>query len=55
LPELNPGKPLVTCDNHGEIRKSPVFGPPCDAPDVVSLAENLPGDLLYSEQIGASA
>jgi len=35
-----------------------VFGPTCDALDVVSLAENLPddlqlGDLLYSEQIGA--
>ena len=35
-----------------------VFGPTCDALDVVSLAENLPedlelDDLLYSEQIGA--
>jgi ornithine decarboxylase len=35
-----------------------VFGPTCDALDVVSMAENLPtnlelGDLLYSEQIGA--
>ena len=35
-----------------------VFGPTCDALDVVSLAENLPddlqlGDFLYSEQIGA--
>ena len=35
-----------------------VFGPTCDALDVVSLAEQLPadlqlGDLLYSEQIGA--
>ena len=35
-----------------------VFGPPCDALDVVSMAEELPGDLqlgdlLYSEQIGA--
>ena len=35
-----------------------VFGPTCDALDVVSLAEELPGDLqlgdlLYSEQIGA--
>jgi ornithine decarboxylase len=35
-----------------------VFGPTCDALDVVSLAENLPdnlqlGDLLYSENIGA--
>ena len=35
-----------------------VFGPTCDALDVVSMAENLPrnlqlSDLLYSEQIGA--
>jgi len=35
-----------------------IFGPTCDALDVVSMAENLPaglqlGDLLYSEQIGA--
>ena len=35
-----------------------VFGPTCDALDVVSLAESLPtnlerGDLLYSENIGA--
>ena len=35
-----------------------VFGPTCDALDVVSLAEEMPGDLqlgdlLYSEQIGA--
>ena len=35
-----------------------VFGPTCDALDVVSLAEELPadlelGDLLYSENIGA--
>ena len=35
-----------------------VFGPTCDALDVVSMAENLPtnlelDDLLYSEQIGA--
>jgi len=35
-----------------------VFGPTCDALDVVSMAENLPGDLqlgdlLYSENIGA--
>lgn len=53
MQELNPDKPLVTCDNHEEIRKSSVFGPTCDALDVVSMAENLPGDLLYSEQIGA--
>jgi ornithine decarboxylase len=35
-----------------------IFGPTCDALDVVSMAEHLPdnlelGDLLYSEQIGA--
>jgi ornithine decarboxylase len=35
-----------------------VFGPTCDALDVVSMAEELPGDLqlgdlLYSEHIGA--
>jgi len=35
-----------------------VFGPTCDALDVISMAEELPadlqrGDLLYSEQIGA--
>jgi ornithine decarboxylase len=35
-----------------------VFGPTCDALDVVSVAEELPidlklGDLLYSENIGA--
>ena len=53
MQELNPYKPLVTCDNHEEIRKSSVFGPMCDALDVVSMVENLPGDLLYSEQIGA--
>jgi ornithine decarboxylase len=45
------------------FRKGPteicsVFGPTCDALDVVSMAENLPadlelGDLLYSENIGA--
>ena len=34
-----------------------VFGPTCDALDVVSMAENLPelerGDFVYSENIGA--
>jgi len=45
------------------FRKGPtqicsVFGPTCDALDVISMAEELPtdlqlGDLLYSEQIGA--
>jgi ornithine decarboxylase len=41
----------------GPTRISSVFGPTCDALDVVSMAENLPdlqlGDLVYSEQIGA--
>jgi ornithine decarboxylase len=34
-----------------------VFGPTCDALDVVSMAENLPdlerGDFVYSKNIGA--
>ena len=42
----------------GPMQICSVFGPTCDALDVVSMAENLPtnlqlGDLLYSEQIGA--
>ena len=42
----------------GPVQICSVFGPTCDALDVVSMAENLPGDLqlgdlLYSEQIGA--
>lgn len=42
----------------GSTQICSVFGPTCDALDVVSMAENLPdhlqlGDLLYSEQIGA--
>jgi ornithine decarboxylase len=42
----------------GPARTCSVFGPTCDALDVVSLAERLPanlqlGDLLYSENIGA--
>jgi ornithine decarboxylase len=52
------------CKYHFEaFRKGPteictVFGPTCDALDVVSMAENLPstlerGDLLYSRNIGA--
>jgi ornithine decarboxylase len=41
---------------HGKICS--VFGPTCDALDVISMSENLPedlklGDLLYSENIGA--
>ena len=42
----------------GPMQISSVFGPTCDALDVVSMAEELPdnlklGDLLYSENIGA--
>ncbi|MFT3830465.1 MAG: type III PLP-dependent enzyme [Opitutaceae bacterium] len=41
----------------GPTQLSAVFGPTCDALDVVSMAENLPalerGDLAYSENIGA--
>jgi ornithine decarboxylase len=42
----------------GSTQICSVFGPTCDALDVVSMAEELPGDLqlgdlLYSEQIGA--
>ena len=52
------------CTYHfGAFKKGPtqictVFGPTCDALDVVSMSENLPanlarGDLLYSRNIGA--
>jgi ornithine decarboxylase len=41
----------------GTTQLSAVFGPTCDALDVISMAENLPalerGDLVYSENIGA--
>jgi ornithine decarboxylase len=41
----------------GPTQLCSVFGPTCDALDVVSMAENLPdlerGDLLYSKNIGA--
>lgn len=41
----------------GPTRISAVFGPTCDALDVVSMAENLPelelGDYVYSDKIGA--
>jgi ornithine decarboxylase len=41
----------------GSTRISAVYGPTCDALDVVSMAENLPelnrDDLVYSENIGA--
>ena len=42
----------------GATQIASVFGPTCDALDVVSVAEDLPlnlqlGDRLYSEKIGA--
>jgi ornithine decarboxylase len=41
----------------GPTQISAVFGPTCDALDVISMAENLPslrrGDLVYSDMIGA--
>jgi ornithine decarboxylase len=41
----------------GPTQISSVFGPTCDALDVISVAENLPqltrGDLVYSDMIGA--
>ena len=41
----------------GPTQLSAVFGPTCDALDVISVAENLPalkrGDLVYSDMIGA--
>jgi ornithine decarboxylase len=41
----------------GSTQISAVFGPTCDALDVISMAENLPalhrGDLVYSDMIGA--
>jgi len=41
----------------GPVQISAVFGPTCDALDVISMAENLPllhrGDLVYSDMIGA--
>ena len=41
----------------GATQISAVFGPTCDALDVISMAENLPklelGDLVYSDNIGA--
>jgi ornithine decarboxylase len=43
---------------NGATEIASVFGPTCDALDVISVAEELPvdlqlGDLLYSENIGA--
>ncbi len=47
----------VQAFKRGPTRISAVFGPTCDALDIVSLAENLPeldrDDLVYSENIGA--
>jgi ornithine decarboxylase len=47
----------VKAFKRGETRLSAVYGPTCDALDVVSMAENLPelnrDDLVYSELIGA--
>ena len=47
----------VKAFKRGKTRLSAVFGPTCDALDVVSMAENLPDlgrdDLVYSEKIGA--
>jgi ornithine decarboxylase len=50
-------KYTVKAFKKGATSISAVFGPTCDALDVVSLAENLPdlerGDFVYSENIGA--
>jgi ornithine decarboxylase len=47
----------VKAFKRGKTRLSAVFGPTCDAFDVISMAENLPelkrDDLVYSEMIGA--
>jgi ornithine decarboxylase len=47
----------VKAFKRGPTHISAVFGPTCDALDVISMAENLPdlhrGDLVYSEMIGA--
>jgi ornithine decarboxylase len=47
----------VRAFKRGPTRISAVYGPTCDALDVVSMAENLPelnrDDLVYSENIGA--
>lgn len=49
---------LKSFKNTGKKTICTVFGPTCDALDVISMAEELPpdlerGDLLYSENIGA--
>ncbi|HUI70012.1 MAG TPA: type III PLP-dependent enzyme [Spirochaetia bacterium] len=47
----------VKAFQNGPAQISAVFGPTCDALDVISMAENLPalhrGDLVYSDMIGA--
>jgi ornithine decarboxylase len=47
----------VKAFKQGPTQLSAVFGPTCDALDVISMAENLPllkrGDLVYSDMIGA--
>jgi ornithine decarboxylase len=47
----------VRAFKRGATRISAVYGPTCDALDVISMAENLPelerDDLVYSENIGA--
>jgi ornithine decarboxylase len=47
----------VRAFKRGQTKISAVYGPTCDALDVVSMAENLPeldrDDLVYSENIGA--
>jgi ornithine decarboxylase len=47
----------VRAFKRGQTRLSAVYGPTCDALDVISMAENLPDlerdDLVYSEKIGA--
>ncbi len=47
----------VKAFKRGKTRLSAVFGPTCDAFDVISMAEDLPAlnrdDLVYSEMIGA--
>ncbi|MBI3567393.1 MAG: type III PLP-dependent enzyme [Gemmatimonadetes bacterium] len=50
-------KYTVKAFKRGKPHLSAVFGPTCDALDVISMAENLPNlerdDLVYSENIGA--
>ena len=55
---INMGLPMTAAFKKGALQQCSVFGPTCDALDVVSMSEQLPGnlelgDLLYSENIGA--